>query len=184
MGDAPWQTALRCAKHENGTKAKELELLGAILKPLVISAPGTGISGKKRERESVWQGTQVVEVRAAEQGGGGLAPTVSMGDIVRIMGGKVKVEMCRIVRPKKGRQGDYYALVRFRSPDLAAEVVRAQGKTLSGRPLVIRHTVEPIHARAASAPGVMGQPQSDSSDRDDADREPRHGSPYDLSDDY
>ena len=182
MGDAPWQTALRCAKHENGTTAKDLELLGAILKPVAIATPGSIISGEKRARESVWQGIQVVVVRTAEQGGGGLAPTVSMGDIVRIMGGKVKVEMCRIVKPKKGRTGDSSALVRFRSPDLAAEAVRAQGKTLSGRPLVVQHTVEP-EAGPALVPGVMGQPQNDSPHRDDPGGEPRRGPPHDLSDD-
>lgn len=163
MGDAPWQTALRYAQDENDAEGAERRVLGTILKPLDLAAPVPGISGKKRGRESVWEGVQVLQVRMTEQGRGGLAATVVMGDIVRIMGGKARVEMCRIVKPKKGRSGDTYALVRFTSPDLAIEAVRAQGKTLSGHPLVLQHTVDP----EVASPGEMGHPDSHSSDRDE-----------------
>lgn len=129
-GKAPWQSAAEYAGKLEG----DHEVLAEILKPV---AGISDVPTKATAGGGVWEGPQVVEVRLSAEGVVGLGGDVKEGDLARIMGGKVRVQMCRIVRPKKGRNGVSFALVRFRTKEFAAAAVRTQGKTISGKPLVV-----------------------------------------------
>ena len=85
MGDAPWQTSSR--EKPRGGAYEELSVL---LRPVGALA-GKSSNKDKNVRSSLWEGRQVVVVR-------GIKESTKEGDLVRVLGGKARIHMVRIVR--------------------------------------------------------------------------------------